>query len=148
MLLALRNKRNLATSRGLPYSSDGKESACKAGDPGSIPRTGRYPGEGNGNWLQYSFHGISIGNFHWKSHGKRSLGSYSPWGSKESEMTKWLSTHTQWLHMLAPNSIWQGCCFPPSRSSHPWHFQMEEPVSGFLRALSWAICSFHTKENI
>ena len=30
---------------------------------------------------------LSMG-FHWKSHGKRSLGSYSPWGSKESEMTK------------------------------------------------------------
>ena len=30
------------------------ESACKAGDPGLIPRLGRYPGEGNGNPLQYS----------------------------------------------------------------------------------------------
>ena len=29
-------------------------SACKAGDPGSIPRSGRSPGEGNGNPLQYS----------------------------------------------------------------------------------------------
>ena len=31
-----------------------KESACKAGDPGSIPRLGRFPGEGNGYPLQYS----------------------------------------------------------------------------------------------
>ena len=38
---------------GLPYSSDGKESACSAGDPGSIPGSGRSPGEGNGNPLQY-----------------------------------------------------------------------------------------------
>ena len=30
------------------------ESACKAGDPGLIPWLGRYPGEGNGNPLQYS----------------------------------------------------------------------------------------------
>ena len=29
------------------------ESACKAGDPGSIPGSGRSPGEGNGNPLQY-----------------------------------------------------------------------------------------------
>ena len=36
------------------YSSVGKESACNAGDPGSIPRSGRSPGEGNGNPLQYS----------------------------------------------------------------------------------------------
>ena len=34
--------------------SDGKESACSAGDLGSIPGLGRSPGEGNGNPLQYS----------------------------------------------------------------------------------------------
>ena len=33
--------------------SDGKESACNAGDPGSIPGWDRFPGEGNGNPLQY-----------------------------------------------------------------------------------------------
>ena len=37
-----------------PDGSDGKESACNAGDPGSIPGLGRFPGEGNGNPLQYS----------------------------------------------------------------------------------------------
>jgi len=31
----------------------GKESACSAGDLGSIPRLGKSPGEGNGNPLQY-----------------------------------------------------------------------------------------------
>ena len=40
--------------KGFPCSSIGKESACSAGDPGSIPGLGRYPGEGNGNPLQYS----------------------------------------------------------------------------------------------
>ena len=35
-------------------SSDGKESACNTGDVGSIPRLGRFPGEGNVNPLQYS----------------------------------------------------------------------------------------------
>ena len=35
-------------------SSDGKASAYSAGDPGSIPGSGRSPGEGNGNPLQYS----------------------------------------------------------------------------------------------
>ena len=38
----------------LPCSSDGKESACNAGDLGSILRLGRSPGEGNGNLLQSS----------------------------------------------------------------------------------------------
>ena len=44
----------LKNSCGLPYSSDGKESACNAGDPGFILGSGRSPGEGNGNPLQYS----------------------------------------------------------------------------------------------
>ena len=37
------------------YSSVGKESACSAGDPRLIPGSGRTPGEGNGNPLQYSY---------------------------------------------------------------------------------------------
>ena len=37
-----------------PGGSDGKESACNAGNLGLIPGSGRYPGEGNGNPLQYS----------------------------------------------------------------------------------------------
>ena len=36
---------------GFPTGSGGKESACNAGDPGSIPGLGRFPGEGNGNLL-------------------------------------------------------------------------------------------------
>ena len=43
------NERNL----GFPCSSVGKESACSAGDPCSIPGLGRSPGEGSGNPLQY-----------------------------------------------------------------------------------------------
>ena len=39
---------------GFPGDSDGKESACNAGDPGSVPGPGRSPGEGHGNPLQYS----------------------------------------------------------------------------------------------
>ena len=42
------------TSKGLPCNSNGKESACNAGDPGSIPGLGRSSGEGHGNPLQYS----------------------------------------------------------------------------------------------
>ena len=37
-----------------PGNSDGKESACNAGDLGSIPGLGRSPGEGDGTPLQYS----------------------------------------------------------------------------------------------
>ena len=39
---------------GFPGGSEVKASACNAGDLGSIPGSGRSPGEGNGNPLQYS----------------------------------------------------------------------------------------------
>ena len=39
---------------GFPSSSDGKASVCNAGDPGSIPGSGRSSGDGNGKPLQYS----------------------------------------------------------------------------------------------
>ena len=39
---------------GFPGGSDNKQSVCNAGDPGSIPGLGRYPGEENDNPLQYS----------------------------------------------------------------------------------------------
>ena len=40
--------------KGFPGGSDGKVSVYNVGDPGSIPGSGRSPGEGNGNPLQYS----------------------------------------------------------------------------------------------
>ena len=39
---------------GFPGGSDGKETACNVGEPGSIPGSGRSPKEGNGYPLQYS----------------------------------------------------------------------------------------------
>ena len=40
--------------QGCPSGSEGKESVCKEGDPGSILGLGRTPGEGNGYTVQYS----------------------------------------------------------------------------------------------
>ena len=45
----------LMESKGFPGSSAGKESTCNAGDPSSIPGSGRSPGEGIGYPLQYSW---------------------------------------------------------------------------------------------
>ena len=45
---------SLTADRSFPDSSVGKESTCNAGDPSSIPRSGRSPGEGKGYPLQYS----------------------------------------------------------------------------------------------
>ena len=66
-----------------PGNSVGKESACSAGDTDSTPGSGRSPGKGNGNPLQYSCLE--------KSHGQRSLVGCSPWGHKESGMTERLT---------------------------------------------------------
>ena len=61
---------NLGPKRELSYLSfpcglDGKESACKGGDQGSIPGSGRSPEEGNGNPLQYTCLEISMDGGAW-----------------------------------------------------------------------------------
>ena len=63
-----------------PGGSDGKESVCNARDLGSIPESGRSPGEGMS--IYFSIPG--------EFHGQRSLTSYSPWGHNESGMTEQL----------------------------------------------------------
>ena len=40
---------------GFPGGSNGKESVCNEGDPGSVLGLGKYPGKGHGNPLQYSY---------------------------------------------------------------------------------------------
>ena len=69
---------------GFPGSSAGEESACHAGDPGSIPGSERSPGDGIGYPLQYS----CLEN----PQGQWSLVGYSPRGCKESDTTERLGT--------------------------------------------------------
>ena len=57
-----------------------KNPTCNAGDLGSIPGSGRFPGGGHGNPLPYS----CMRN----PHGHRSLAGYSPWCHKELDMIK------------------------------------------------------------
>ena len=47
-------KHTLKKVRGFPGGSDSKESTCNVGDLGSVSGSGRFPGEGNDNLLQYS----------------------------------------------------------------------------------------------
>ena len=80
-------------SVGFPDSSDRKESACNAGDPGSIPGLGRSPGERQGYptpvfWFR-EFHGL-----------------YRPWGRKESDITERLSLSLQWKLGKMYRTIW------------------------------------------
>ena len=52
---------------GLPGGSEGKESACNAGDPGSIPGLGGSPGGGHGSPLQYSCLENPMGRGAWQA---------------------------------------------------------------------------------
>ena len=65
----------ICSHKGFLCVSAGKESACNAGDLGSIPGLGRSPGEGKGYPLQYS--GL-----------ENSMDLYSSWGRKESDTTE------------------------------------------------------------
>ena len=88
--------------------SEGKESACHAGDPGSISRARRSPGEGNGYPRQYSCLGNPI-------HGQRSLVGCSAWDCQESDMTEWLTHRCTW-------------CWYKNHKGFPGGTSGEEPV--------------------
>ena len=84
---------------GFPGGSDTKESACNAGDLGSILGLGRSPGGGHGNPLQYS----CLEN----PYGQRSLAGYSLGAQKELGMTERLSTaqYNSLIHIISTNSL-------------------------------------------
>ena len=76
---------SLFPSLGLPGGSDGKVSACNAGDLGLIPGVGKIP------WRRiWQLTPVLLPG---KFHGQRSLVGYSPWGRKESDMTERLHFH-------------------------------------------------------
>ena len=68
---------------GFPGGSDGKESPCNVGDPGSIPESGRSPGEGNDSLLQYSCMENSMDRAAWQA---------TDHGVAESDTTEQLTT--------------------------------------------------------
>ena len=112
--------------RGFPDSWVGKESTCNAGDPSSIPGSGRSAGEGIGcprpilglpwrlSWERICLQSGRPGFYPWvgtipcrrpptpvfwpgEFHGL-----YSPLGHKESDMTEWLALHfTSWMYMYS-----------------------------------------------
>ena len=119
---------NRHQNQGFPDSSVGKESACNAGDPSSIPGSRRSAGEGIDLPLQYSWTFLGaqlvknlpamletwVRSLGWEDlleKGKathlqysgleNSMDLYSPWGHKELDTTEWLS--------LSPKSTWKLC---------------------------------------
>ena len=81
---------SLSNYQGFPCSSIGKESACNAGDPGSIPGSGRSLGEGNGNPLQYSCLENLMDRGAWQAtvHGVARVGHDLATEERESEIPK------------------------------------------------------------
>ena len=93
-----------------PCGSDGKESSCNAGDPSFIPVSGRSPGEGNGNPLQYSYLETSMDRRVWQA---RVYGVAKSWtGLNDYTFTFhvkcWAGWITSWnQHCWEKKNCWQ-----------------------------------------
>ena len=83
------------TYMGFPGGWDSKESACSAGDPGSIPGLGRFPGEGNGYLAQY----YRLENSMEKE--------FSLWDPKELDMTEWLRHTYTWIELCKLQTVFK-----------------------------------------
>ena len=104
--------------QGFPGGSDGKVSACNAGDPALILGSGRSPGEGNGNPLQYSclenpmdgeawwatVHGVAkswtrLRNFTFSDYRNT---MFDPWVSQDNSLEMEMATHSSILAWKVP----------------------------------------------
>ena len=98
---------------GFPGGSAGKESACNAGDLGSIPGLQRSPGEG------MTTHSSILA---WRIHGQRILAGCSPGGHKELDVTERLSLHFICISEavdISPSNLGSSLWFIPA-----WHFSL------------------------
>ena len=82
---------------GLPCRSNGKQSACNAGDLGLIPGLGRSSGKGNGRALQYSFLENPMDRGAW--------GGYSLLGHKQLDKTEGLTLSQTFTYHFVSNWI-------------------------------------------
>ena len=104
-----------ALEKGFPDSSVGKESACNAGDPGSVPGLGRFARDGIDYPLQYSWASLVaqliknppamretwVQSLGWEDPLEKGKATHSsivawriPWSQKESDTTERLSLHS------------------------------------------------------
>ena len=93
-----------AFTLGFPGGSDSKVSACNVGDLGSIPESGRYPGEGNGNPLQYST---------WKIPWSEEPGRPQSMGSQNwTRLSDFTFFHFACGHAVSQLQLLKSCPFP------------------------------------
>ena len=151
----------------LPRSSDGKESACDAGDLGLSPGLGRSPGEGHGNPLQHSCLENPMDRGVWWATVRGSQRVGHDWASELScqgaEMTvfwlpwMWLGT---WWPVAALYRICIGSLFPapphpwapvPPGAPNPWAFpdQLASPLAAGIHSFSFAnFSTFHLLKTL
>ena len=103
------NSMLLKSRLGFPGSSASKESTCNARDTSSIPGSGRSPGEGHSDPLQYCW----LEN----PHRQRSPVGYSPWGCKESDTTERLPLSWVW-HDSVYNAVATLAYLHSDKSTH------------------------------
>ena len=84
---------------GFLGGSDSKEFACNTGDPGLIPGSGRSPGEGKGNSLQYSCLGNPMDRGAWGATVRGVTKNHTKLMNQVREGA-WLSELTWWLRIL------------------------------------------------
>ena len=111
----------------VPWWVSGKESACSAGDLGSIPGSRRSPGGRRGDPTPVLLPG--------ESHGQRSLAGYSPWGYTELDTTEATKQQQQqWLMMLTTFSM----CLLVIRLSVFVKYSVKYfPITTFLQGRGW-----------
>ena len=118
---------------GFPGSSAGKESAYNAGDLGSIPGSGRFPGEGNGYPLQYSYLENLINRGVWQAtfHGGCRV-------RHDCVMITFMvksSTITQWCAMEVLPSFLHPRFSKPSLSSQQFLYDSDKRYSVHLKTM-------------
>ena len=99
----------------LPRYSAGKESTCNVGDPGSIPESGRSPGEGIGYPLQYSWASLVA------QLGKNLPAMRETWVQSlgwEDPMEEGMATHSSILNWRSPmdKGAWQATVHEVAKS--------------------------------
>ena len=113
---------------GFPLDSDGRESACNAGNLSSIPRLGRSPGEGNGYPLHYSYLENSM------DRGARQA-TYSSWGCKQTDTTE---QHSLFIHISILFQILLHIVLNRGWSRVPC--AIEQVLVGYLFYIQWCVC--------
>ena len=138
----------LSTVMGFPVSSDGKASACNVGDWSSISGSGRSPGEGNSNPLQYSWLENPMDGEAWKA----AVRKVTEGQTRLSEFTftvhfhaleKEMATHSSVLAWRIPGTGEPGGL--PSMGSHRVGHDWSDLAAAAAAVLYYSLCLFVPK---